>query len=116
MNSWFPIWIGILDLPPLEDKKRQLQVINVHLRPPVEPNGGANLWTASKTNPFRLKELQNLAATLDTFVEAGKGDTTGTTTLPTIITGDFNEGGTPLARTTLTTCTTQMTLPQASLG
>lgn len=71
---------AILKLPYAETT---LQVINVHLRPPVREDGSANLFTASQTNPIRKAELEYLSKQVK-FSENEKS-------IPTFILGDFNE-------------------------
>jgi endonuclease/exonuclease/phosphatase family metal-dependent hydrolase len=69
--DWFPALLVVLDTP-----LGHLQVLNVHLRPPVKPAGfvGGAIYTPS----IRKSEIVNFSSYLDP-------------TLPTLIVGDFNE-------------------------
>jgi endonuclease/exonuclease/phosphatase (EEP) superfamily protein YafD len=70
--GWFPAWRLVVDSP-----LGPLQVLNVHLRPPVS-DGGSVVSGYFSTPPIREKEIVQHYGTLD-------GD------MPTLIVGDFNE-------------------------
>ena len=92
-GSWFPINIMQVILPNSEKEERILQLVNVHLRPPVNPDGSAFIFTARNTNKYRLAEVQYLAEQLHWNDEGLK--------YPTLILGDFNENDSSPALTYL---------------
>ena len=69
--GWFPAWRGVFQTPI-----GRLQVLQVHLRPPVS-DGGSWLWGYLSTDDVRRAELR-------AFVEALGPE------LPTAVVGDFN--------------------------
>ncbi len=69
--GWFPAWRGVFTTP-----LGRLQVLQVHLRPPVS-DGGSWVWGYLTTDDVRRSELR-------TFVAELGGD------LPTAVVGDFN--------------------------
>jgi endonuclease/exonuclease/phosphatase (EEP) superfamily protein YafD len=71
-KNWFPAARVVLDSPV-----GRLQVLNVHLRPPISDRGGA-VSGYVVTPPVREQEISTFAASLDKR-------------LPTLIVGDFNE-------------------------
>jgi endonuclease/exonuclease/phosphatase (EEP) superfamily protein YafD len=71
-TSWFPAARVVIDSPV-----GRLQVLNVHLRPPISDRGSA-VSGYFKTPPVRKDEVKTFAKSLDP-------------TLPTLIVGDFNE-------------------------
>ena len=72
-GGWFPAWRLVVDSP-----LGPLQVLNVHLRPPLDERGSlASGYLASRS--VRVDEISAYLAGLDG-------------TLPTLIVGDFNEG------------------------
>lgn len=72
-DSWFPAWLVLLH-SPIGD----LQVLNVHLHPPIDQHGSvvSGYFT---TSDLRLGEIKHFSAHLQ------EG-------LPTLVVGDFNEG------------------------
>jgi endonuclease/exonuclease/phosphatase family metal-dependent hydrolase len=70
--GWFPAWRFVVDAPIGE-----VQLLDVHLRPPVSDSGS---WVAGyvSTGPFRRQEIE-------AFWSNVRAD------LPTIVAGDFNE-------------------------
>jgi len=72
-KGWFPAWRVIVDSP-----LGKLQVLNVHLRPPVSDSGSVVSGYFS-TPPIREAEMEQFYRALDP-------------TLPTLVVGDFNEG------------------------
>jgi len=77
-GSWFPI--GVYEVK-IGNNKRKIRIVNVHLRPPLEENGTANLFSAWRTNPIRLEEVKYLESHLEEYKDS----------IPTVILGDFNE-------------------------
>jgi endonuclease/exonuclease/phosphatase (EEP) superfamily protein YafD len=79
-TGWFDGWIK-----SFSTKAGPVQVLNVHLRPPVGDRGSWSLGGYFHTGDERLEELQQFCAALATNV-------------PAIIAGDFNdtEGSPPL--------------------
>ena len=71
-KDWFPAARVVLNSPV-----GRLQVLNVHLRPPIS-NSGSAVSGYFVTPPVREQEIATFAAALDK-------------TLPTLIVGDFNE-------------------------
>lgn len=71
-QSWFPAERVVLTSPV-----GRLQVLNVHLRPPISDRGSA-VSGYFTTPPVRAEEISTFAAALDK-------------NLPTLIVGDFNE-------------------------
>lgn len=80
LEGWFPAWRVIVRSPV-----GPLQVLQVHLRPPVS-DGGSVLSGYFSTRGTRLKEIARFARRLNTR-------------LPTLVLGDFNEdaGGRAIA-------------------
>lgn len=72
-HGWFPAWRLVFDTPI-----GALQVLNVHLRPPIS-DGGSVVWGVLSTPPIREAEIRQLYPALDPR-------------LPTLVAGDFNEG------------------------
>lgn len=70
--GWFPAWRFVVDAPIGE-----VQLLDVHLRPPVSDSGS---WVSGyvSTGPFRRREIEAFWASVRTD-------------LPTIVAGDFNE-------------------------
>ncbi len=70
--GWFPAWRMVVDGP-----LGPVQVLNVHLRPPMSDSGSwvAGFWS---TRSVRRDEVEDLWAHMDPA-------------LPTIVAGDFNE-------------------------
>jgi len=71
-SGWFPAWRLVVDTP-----LGPLQILNVHLRPPVSDSGSVVSGYFS-TPPIREQEMAGFAAALDPD-------------LPTLVVGDFNE-------------------------
>lgn len=71
-GGWFPAWRTIADTPV-----GRVQVLAVHLRPPVS-DGGSVVAGYFSTPKVRRAEIEAFAATLDPA-------------LPTLVVGDFNE-------------------------
>ncbi|MCC6748546.1 MAG: endonuclease/exonuclease/phosphatase family protein [Deltaproteobacteria bacterium] len=71
--GWFPAWRVVLETPV-----GPLQVLQLHLRPPVSDGGS---WVSGyfTTRDFRARELRHFASYL-------------APELPTLAVGDFNEG------------------------
>lgn len=83
-GSWFPMHLHRVRLPletissilqnttitnekhlasnakPTPQEFIEIQLVNIHLRPPLNDNGSATLWTAYLTNKYRLNEVQYL--------------------------------------------------------
>jgi len=77
-GSWFPIWVGAVQLP----NHNQVRIYVVHLRPPLYNLGyDWGLLSPSRTNANRLAEVKYLVHHL----------ANSSSSLPTIIVGDFNE-------------------------
>ena len=72
-TSWFPAARVILQTPV-----GRIQVLNVHLRPPMSDKGNV-VSGYFMTPPIREQEISTFVAALDP-------------NLPTLIVGDFNEG------------------------
>lgn len=72
-HGWFPAWRLVVDSP-----LGPLQVLVVHLRPPVS-EGGSVLSGYFSTPPIREREIAQFYESLDM-------------NLPTLVVGDFNEG------------------------
>jgi endonuclease/exonuclease/phosphatase (EEP) superfamily protein YafD len=70
--GWFPAWRLVVDSP-----LGQVQVLNVHLRPPVS-DGGSVVSGYFSTPPIRRAQIDAYQAALEPE-------------LPTLIVGDFNE-------------------------
>lgn len=84
-GSWFPVHIVHVLIPASKEninENKIIRLVNVHLRPPVNPDGSAFLFTARNTNKFRLAEVKYVAQSCnwDEGIEC-----------PTLILGDFNE-------------------------
>ncbi len=71
--GWFPGWLVEVTTPV-----GPVQLLNVHLRPPVSDRGSVGIGPYLSTRNIRLLEIQSLHKQL----EPGK---------PTIVLGDFNE-------------------------
>eukprot|EP01091_Cochliopodium_minus_P003825 TRINITY_DN13780_c0_g1_i1.p1 TRINITY_DN13780_c0_g1~~TRINITY_DN13780_c0_g1_i1.p1 ORF type:complete len:262 (+),score=33.76 TRINITY_DN13780_c0_g1_i1:111-896(+) len=71
-GSWFEIMLAVVETP-----SGDLQIGNVHLRPPINENGSASPLTMWWTSDIRKKELTMLLEKLED--------------IPTCILGDFNE-------------------------
>ena len=93
-GSVFPAMIFDVDIP-IQDKnslsssshEATIHIANVHLRPPVNLDGSAQLDTARKTEPIRVKEAKELIKQ-----STNQRDATNFTKQPLdIIGGDFNE-------------------------
>jgi len=94
-GSVFPILIFDVNIP-IKDKnslspsshEATIHIANVHLRPPVNLDGSAQLDTARKTEPIRVKEAKELIKQ-----STNQRDTENLTKHPPqdIIAGDFNE-------------------------
>jgi endonuclease/exonuclease/phosphatase (EEP) superfamily protein YafD len=71
--GWFPAWLVTVDGP-----LGHVQLLDVHLRPPVSDSGS---WVGGyfSTRKVRRQEIEGFWAAVDTDV-------------PTIVAGDFNEG------------------------
>jgi endonuclease/exonuclease/phosphatase (EEP) superfamily protein YafD len=71
-GGWFPAWRVVIDSP-----LGPLQVLQVHLRPPVSDGGS---WVSGyfTTRGFRRREIAHFCRELDP-------------SLPTLVLGDFNE-------------------------
>lgn len=72
-DGWFPAWVVVVDSP-----LGPLQVLNVHLHPPVSDSGSVVSGYFS-TPPIRREEIARFYQHLDPA-------------LPTLVVGDFNEG------------------------
>jgi len=70
--GWFPAWRLVIDTP-----LGPLQILNVHLRPPVSESGSVVSGYFS-TPPIREREIEGFVQSLDPD-------------LPTLVVGDFNE-------------------------
>ena len=75
-SSWFKILVCVLNV----DGER-VQVVNVHLRPPVEDSGKAYLWTMRTTSSIRKMEVEYMLKRLPE----------NPSEVATFIVGDFNE-------------------------
>ena len=96
-GSVFPILIFDVNIP-IKDKnslspssheyEATIHIANIHLRPPVNLDGSAQLDTARKTEPIRVKEAKELIKQ-----STNQRDTENLTKHPPldIIAGDFNE-------------------------
>jgi len=72
-DGWFPAWVVVIDSP-----LGPLQVLNVHLHPPLSDSGSVVSGYFS-TPPIREEEISRFYQHLDHE-------------LPTLVVGDFNEG------------------------
>lgn len=72
-GGWFPAWRVVVDSP-----LGPIQVLNVHLRPPLDEDGSAVRGYLT-TRSVRVDEISS-------YLEGLDGE------LPTLIVGDFNEG------------------------
>jgi endonuclease/exonuclease/phosphatase (EEP) superfamily protein YafD len=73
-GGWFPAWLLRVQTP-----RGPLQVLNVHLRPPLGPSGVSSLpVTYFSTRAVRLREIRQHLSSV-----SGK--------LPLVVLGDFNE-------------------------
>ena len=72
--SWFPAWRGVV-----QTRLGPVQVLDVHLRPNFDDDGSIP-GGILKTPAIRAEEMQMFTAMLDD-------------SLPTLVAGDFNEGG-----------------------
>ena len=86
----FDVDIPIQDMNSLSPSSHEatIHIANVHLRPPVNLDGSAQLDTARKTEPIRVKEAKELVKQY-----TNQSDATNFTKQPPldIIGGDFNE-------------------------
>jgi endonuclease/exonuclease/phosphatase (EEP) superfamily protein YafD len=71
-ENWFPAARVVLETP-----LGRLQLLNVHLRPPIS-DGGSVVSGYFATPPVREREIESFASSLDPDI-------------PTLIAGDFNE-------------------------
>jgi endonuclease/exonuclease/phosphatase (EEP) superfamily protein YafD len=71
--GWFPGWVVEAQTPA-----GTVQIMNVHLRPPLSDHGGFSLGALYSTKEVRFREIKNLHPHLDDK-------------LPAIVIGDFNE-------------------------
>ena len=71
--GWFPGWVVVAGTPAGD-----VQVMNVHLRPPLSDRGSASVGAYYSTRKVRLQELRDLFPHLDPD-------------LPSLVAGDFNE-------------------------
>jgi endonuclease/exonuclease/phosphatase family metal-dependent hydrolase len=71
--GWFPGWVVEAQTPA-----GAIQIMNVHLRPPLSDRGGFSLGALYSTKKVRLQEVKDLHPHLNEAV-------------PTIVLGDFNE-------------------------
>ena len=78
-DGWFPAWIVHAQTPA-----GQVQLMNVHLRPPLDARYGSAVRSYFTTREVRLREVQELHAHL----EQG---------MPTLVLGDCNEHDTSRA-------------------
>lgn len=81
-GSWFPVHIVDVLITDENNETKTIRLVNVHLRPPVNPDGSAFLFTARNTNRFRLAEVKLIAENCNWShgIE-----------VPTLILGDYNE-------------------------
>ncbi|KAL6049860.1 Endo/exonuclease/phosphatase domain-containing protein [Balamuthia mandrillaris] len=86
-GSWFPMWLGELQLASKGQRDKTIILAVVHLRPPLEDDGSAGIFTARRTNPIRRAELQYLAQRIEQFAASSSP----TRRSPVIVVGDFNE-------------------------
>lgn len=73
-DAWFPAARAVIDMPA-----GKLELLDVHLRPPVKTADQGWIGALSSTPAVRVAEIEHYLPTLDPA-------------LPTIIAGDFNEG------------------------
>ncbi|KAL9643065.1 hypothetical protein ABK040_003866 [Willaertia magna] len=108
-GSWFPMYLIQIELFNYGNdiivnnivNNKIIQIVNVHLRPPLNDDGSAQLWTASFTNSYRLEEIKYLLNYLQNNNLLYSSKNNNNTTIidnnnyslkyPTIILGDFNE-------------------------
>lgn len=85
-HGWFPAWIVSVD-----SHIGRIQLLNVHLRPPLSERGGISSIPAAyiKTKDIRLEEIKQFFNKLSS-------------SLPAIVAGDFNEEDSGNAVTYLT--------------
>ncbi|HEY3357079.1 MAG TPA: endonuclease/exonuclease/phosphatase family protein [Polyangia bacterium] len=95
--GWFPAWLLVVRTP-----LGPLQVLNVHLRPPVS-DGGSVVSGYFSTRPVRQAEIAAYADRLDPG-------------LPTLVAGDFNESRTGRAVGLLATRGLRSALPDFAPG
>jgi len=109
-GSVFPAMICTVQIPIGKDSVT-INIANVHLRPPVELDGSARLYTARTTEPVRLQEVKELIRRSNTTCINNiiNSSTTMTNQIDysrqyklDIIAGDFNEGDEAKALTYLT--------------
>ena len=73
---------------------QEVLIVNIHLRPPLNDDGSATLWTAYVTNKYRLSEVQYL---MSHFVKSGSVNVISSeenkydVKMPIIMLGDYNE-------------------------
>jgi endonuclease/exonuclease/phosphatase family metal-dependent hydrolase len=73
-DAWFPAARAVIATP-----EGQLELLDVHLRPPVKTEAQGWIGALSSTPAVRKAEIEHYLASLDPA-------------LPTIVAGDFNEG------------------------
>ncbi len=71
--GWFPAWVIEAETPA-----GAVQIMNVHLRPPLSDHGGFSLGALYSTKEIRLQEVKDIHPHIDDNV-------------PAIVIGDFNE-------------------------
>ncbi|EFC46583.1 predicted protein [Naegleria gruberi] len=87
-GSWFPMHLITVKVPEkTTGNVKQVLLVNVHLRPPLNDDGSASLWTARMTNVYRLNEIKYLY----NYLEGIGIISFGNTTCPIVILGDYNE-------------------------
>jgi len=92
-GSWFPMHLISVNVTK-NGKSSVVQFVNVHLRPPLNDDGSAHLWTAYITNRFRLGEVRYLMEKLEeqgvVTLSENKEQIEGVKNAM-IILGDYNE-------------------------
>ncbi len=78
-TGWFPALLAKIDGPI-----GKMQILNLHLRPPLSDKGSANIYSMYNINKVHLNEIQKYTRFMDVNV-------------PSVITGDFNEDETGAA-------------------
>jgi endonuclease/exonuclease/phosphatase family metal-dependent hydrolase len=73
VEGWFPGWAVVVQTPAGE-----LQILNVHLHPPLSDRGSVSVQAYYQTQSARRSEIEQLYGTL-------------AADLPTVVMGDFNE-------------------------
>ncbi|KAG2386766.1 hypothetical protein C9374_002510 [Naegleria lovaniensis] len=107
-GSWFPMHLNRVRVPigkhsTLNHSTEfvEIQLVNIHLRPPLNDDGSATLWTAYMTNQYRLNEVQYLVSHFEKkkiLQSSTEPLTSGDHTkifkqprIPIIMLGDYNE-------------------------